>query len=86
MFGNRSPRRYGYNTLALLLLKKVLRSLAVVAKQRKQIPGHVELELGRPALIEMIIQHHLREGEATEGQKEKEITRMLLFASYMFVA
>ena len=45
----------------LLLFEEVLGSLAVVSKQREEVPGHVKLELRRPTLVEMIIEDHLTE-------------------------
>lgn len=47
--------------MAHSLFEEVLRPLAVVSKQREEVPCHVELELGCTPLVEVVIQNHLRE-------------------------
>lgn len=58
---------YTHTNTKNLLLKEVLRSFAVVTKQRKEVSGHVELKLSCSAVTEMIGQDHLTE---TQGHTE----------------
>lgn len=52
---------FAFTLLPYSLFEEVLWSLAVVSKQRKEVPGHVKLQLCCTTLIEMVVQYELWE-------------------------
>ncbi len=42
------------------LFEVILGFLGVLAEQRKEVPRHIEVELRRAALVEVVRQNHLR--------------------------
>lgn len=50
-----------FSLLPYSLFEEVLWSLTVVSKQRKEVPGHVKLQLCSTTLIEMVVQYKLCE-------------------------
>lgn len=66
MHGSHSLSLFHMHRGTDLLFKEVLRSFAVMTKQRKKVSGHVKLKLSCPNITEMIRQDHLTERQMDE--------------------